>query len=622
VCLSSPPALLKLPGAHVVVDLNRPEGLREVIRVAEARIKESEDQERELREARQRLLARRSFAEMPLPDLKRYFSEPRRFVSEKDRRGWKELRRLATIALEGPDLDSREDCLWQIREITAAIRNNHRSPSPPHMELLQPPLYYLDYAYNPIAKGEDCARNLQRGNGDLSALDPRPSTFWSRPDSVSRLDLFHGFGRRALPNYEDELWNYAGPKTSYGGCPGFEARSGATKIKVKFAETISEPFAARIFWTLGYNVEPTDYAHSLKLKYDRCFFREFHLRKDVQMKVRAAVIPVYTVHFQQRYDPFDYVYIAVLKNGDRLSGQELKTRLFYEPRRKHPEDSPENFRTRFEQEIDYLITTPANVQTREADVKSIGPWDFESFDHADRRELRAAGLLGAWLGWCDSRFENTRLKILRRNGRTELRHFLTDLGGGLGKAKGIFSRHCECPNDFGWRFTRPPKPQGKGKMTVPFRIVGYQPIQDTEAFRRMTYDDARWMARLIGQLTERQIVEALVASGCDATEVRIYTEKLISRRDWMIRDLGLAAEIPLLRPEGAVKDFGYDPQTDPIPQVVLNGGQKVKARSSLLSVQNGIVYPQLHTRTPLQRVDIDRAASVGAPDSRDVIVGH
>src|SRR5258708_3138158 len=49
---SAPPALLELPGAHAMLDLNRPEGLRETIRVAEAGIKESENQERELREAR------------------------------------------------------------------------------------------------------------------------------------------------------------------------------------------------------------------------------------------------------------------------------------------------------------------------------------------------------------------------------------------------------------------------------------------------------------------------------------------------------------------------------------------------------------------------------------------
>ena len=65
----------------------------------------------------------------------------------------------------------------------------------------------------------------------------------------------------------------------------------------------------------------------------------------------------------------------------------------------------------------------------------------------------------------------------------------------------------------------------------------------------MTVDDARWMARLIGQLSEQQIIDALEASGFTSSEVRIYTDKLVSRRDNLILDLQLTREIALLRPE-------------------------------------------------------------------------
>ncbi len=594
---------LRLPQMDLTADPNRDHGLREIIRAADGMIAQSEDQERALREHRSELLSTNRFAEMSYTELKSYFSEPRHFTSDKDRRGWKELRRLAAEALQASDFETVQDYSWKIREIAAAMRNNHRSPSPPHMDMLQPPLYCLDYARNPIGKGERPAYNLERGSvSDISLLDPRPSTFWSRPASVPSLDLYHGFGRTNLPDYEGRMWRYAGPKTSYGGCPGFEAESGGVKIKVKFAETTSEPFTARIFWALGYHVEPTDYVHSLRLKYDRRFFREFHLRKDVQMKIRALFIPVHVVNLQERHDPFVFIHEAILKNGQRIPGPELKARLLLNPEVEHPEDFPENFQTDFEAELDSLITTPANVQTREENIKSIGPWDFQGLDHAERREVRAAGLLGAWVGWFDSRFENTRLKIVRVNGGRELRHYFTDLGGGLGKASGVLSRHCECPNDFGWRFTRPPKPQGRGKMTIPFRILDYQPIEDTEAFRQMTYDDARWMGRLIGQMTELQIVQALIGAGFDCTEVKIFAEKLLSRRDWMIRDLDLKEEIGLLRP-GQINTSGlsYDPSAEPPPYARVAGGQIVTARNSELVIQHGQVVPELHTRTSQQR---------------------
>jgi hypothetical protein len=607
-----------------VIDIARDSGLRDLVSLADEMIRRSQAEETALHESRKKLLNDRDLGELPYAELKQYFSEPKDFISDKDRRGWKELRSLALKALEPSEPALRRHYDWQIQEIAAAICNNHRSPSPPYMDLLQPPLYYLDYAHNPIARGERIASNLKPSprHSPLSTLnsqltnDPLPSTFWVRPQAIRQQDLYHGFGRTELPDFESRLWTYAAPKTSYGGCPGFEAQSGTERIKVKFAETTSEPFTARIFWALGYHVEPTDYVHSLKLKYDRRFFREFHMRQDVQMKVRALFIPLHTVNLQQLHDPFDYVFVAVLKNGERISGSDLKQRLLH-----HPNSGPHasGFHVEFEQQIDYLITTPANVQTREPDVKSIGPWDFARLDHAQRREVRAAGLLGAWLGWFDSRFENTRLKLVERNGTHELRHYFTDLGGGMGKSIGVLSRHCECPNHFPWRFTHPPQSPSQPLISdrklsstaaiptsVGFGIVDYEPIEDTEAFRQMTTDDARWMARLIAQLTEDQIVQALIASGFDAAEVKIYTEKLASRRDWMLRDLGLDSEFPMLRPRGPDLTLDYNPHREPVPEARLKDGRHVAARRSLLVIQDGLILPNKHTRTPLQRLAADQ----------------
>ena len=61
------------------------------------------------------------------------------------------------------------------------------------------------------------------------------------------------------------------------------------------------------------------------------------------------------------------------------AGQELREHLFHDPLRPHPEDAPANFRPEVESQILYLVTVPANVQVREARVKSIGPWDLGSW---------------------------------------------------------------------------------------------------------------------------------------------------------------------------------------------------------------------------------------------------
>jgi hypothetical protein len=259
-------------------------------------------------------------------------------------------------------------------------------------------------------------------------------------------------------------------------------------------------------------------------------------------------MPVHTINLQKRYDPFAFIAHAVLHDGTQLSGVALKRFLLRDTEMEFPEDDPGNFRTENEPQVAYLVTTEANVQLANTPWKAIGPWGFDELGHEDRRELRGAGLLASWLGWYDSRFENTRLKVCETNGQLQFAHFFNDLGGGMGKAVGVISRPMERPELFPWTFTSARKVQGKGRMTIPFRIRHFEPIQDTAAFKQMTMDDARWMARLIAQLTEQQIVQALRVSGFPPEHVRIFAEKLISRRDRMIGDLELDAEI---RPLGS-----------------------------------------------------------------------
>jgi hypothetical protein len=569
-------------------DVHTVEGLTNFITTAEALVQLSEAEEQKWRDARGKMRAATPVASMSQAELKKFFSEPDGLITRRDRRGLMEMQRLARAALETNDPQNREALTGALEEIAAAIRNNRRPPVPARLDLIQLPWVVWDHWQNPIARGRTTASNLKPGpedETDLSKVDPAPSTFWRRPASISGADLYLGFGRTDLPELEDQLWIYDEPKTSYGSNPGFEVKSDDLKAKVKFAETASEPFTARVFAALGYHVEPTDHAEHLKIKYDRRIFREFHMRKEIRMRCMAfGFVPVYTIKLQRRFDPFDYVAWAVMNDGTRWTGAELKARLFYMPKMKHPEDLPENFRPEVEQQIHSLVTTAANVQIKHEPAESIGPWGFGGLGHEHRRELRGAGLLAAWLGWFDSRFENTRLKIGHADGHEELAHYFSDLGGGLGRGTGIFSPRGELPNQFDWTFTRGTK-ASNGRRSL--QIIGFRPIDNTAAFEQMTLDDARWMARLIAQLTEEQIVQALVASGFDTTQVKLYTEKLVSRRDQAIRDLGLESEIALLRPEGVDRSFDYDPSVDGQVRIRTRTGKQLAAPSVGLVVESG-----------------------------------
>ena len=481
-------------------------------------------------------------------------------VGKRAHRGLREMHRLIAAILDCNDPREAQKLRTLLLESAAASGNLSHQPLPERVDFVEMPWLFMNRLSRPVGKGKTDATNLQAGHeDDLSQVDPEPSTFWQRPATISGKDLFYGFGRGHLLLESYPLCSYSGPKESFGRNPGFEIESNGKKLKLKFAEVSSEPFAARIFDALGYHADPTDYAASVKVGYSRRLLQEFNSRKPLRTQFTLfGFLPLFTLQLQQDYDPFQYVAAAILTDGTSLSGPELKRRLFYRLDAPHPELDPTNFRTEFESRIEYLTTVPANVQIKTG--KSIGPWDFGELDHASRRELRGVGLLAAWLGWFDTRSDNTRLRIIDKD-RNELAHYFSDLGGVLGETSGILFSRGEQPNAFPWTFTRPALWQGPHHLARPLRLTGYKPVDLTPAFAEMTLDDARWMARLIAALRPEQIEQALIASGYDSAQVRLYLAKLLSRRDRMLRDLGLINQLPLSA-ASVNPHFSYDPLRD------------------------------------------------------------
>jgi hypothetical protein len=648
---------IKLPNRPVYdaesqADLERmADDLDRLIRDVEAALENRKRERRRLREEQ-------PLEEMSFAELRSYFAEPAGLPSNNELRGLLELQRLNRKLMQPGEQGSHETDLQQMRETARALDNLRRPPAP-RVELLLMPMIFLAHLNHPVGTGRIAASNVFPGadQTDPDLVDPPDSTFWKKPGEIAEANLFDSPGRDDWPDFEGLLWDYDKPKTSYGGNPGFQVRRGNLVLKVKFGEMHSEPFAARIFAALGYHVDQTDYVRSLKVKYDRRLFREFHLRKEVTLRIQLLrILPIGRVSLQKRFDPFQFISEAVLKDGTVWSGSELRSRLLLNPGRHRPVDDPRNFDPAVESQIDYLITGEANVQLRDPAAESIGPWEFGGLGHENLRELRGSALLAAWLGWFDSRSENTRLKRVHAGDNTALQHFFSDLGGALGKTTGVVSWHSDQPDLFPWTFTQSTSPRGTPKTGRPshsesegrnpnsernpntdprktatrpaanfprarcalsafgfrtayesrtpesgFEITGFRPIAATPAFRNMTFDDARWMGRMIGRFTEQQLMSGLIASGFDAAEVRLLTEKLISRRDQMIQDLGLQKEIPLLRPDGVNRALSYDPATEGAVEVQLRDGRRAVAPITRNKIVNGrLVEQPLPTDPPNQ----------------------
>lgn len=532
-------------------------------------------------------LARRTedLKNLPTAELRRLFMET---SSKYQPRAVSIIGRLAREALlsNAPTRSARET---DIMEVQASLRAERNPPVPDKLGFFTTWIFFFKNLSGKIGQGDTVATNLAQSNNltfDSSLSDPLPSTFWRRPSAIDNQNLYAGFGRSDFPHLEKTICEYSGPKVSSGTHAGFDVECDGVRYKVKFGEINSEPFTARIFFALGYHVDPTDFAPEIRVRYNRRLLREFHLRKPLNMKITPFGVHVGTIRLQTHYDPFSFITRAVFQDGRKVSGSQLKQMLFKNSRMSHPEESPENFRPEVEADLDYLEMAPVNVQLRDEPTQSIGSWEFGGLGHENRRELRGLGLLAAWLSWFDSRTDNNRLRIERDSDGKHLEYFISDLGGGMGAGSGWFSPHGENPNDLTWTFTAPEIVRGPGRMTTPFRIEHFTPSVPTPSFAAMTVDDARWMARLIGQLTENQLRSALIGAGYDNAEAMLYLEKLISRRDRMIRDLKLENEIPLLRPNGQNHRFNYNPATDGPFEASVNG-KKISARQSAAIISRG-----------------------------------
>lgn len=476
-------------------------------------------------------------ATLPTHELRQHFHNHPDLLPAREIRALEEILRLA----DSNSQSSRS----AIQELLTGLRNYRRSPVPERVGALTPWRLWLQNMDRTIGHGTTPALNLAPGAiSDASRRDPLPSGFWRRPQSISTQDVASGFGRAAVPDYTIFLWDYAGPKTSAGTHAGFDVRAGKLRLKVKFGEEHSEPFTARIFHALGYNVDPTDCVSEMKVRYSRRLFREFNMRQPLPMRLRPFWIPVATLDLQPYHDPFNFIRAAVTKDGRRLSGSELKAALLLDPHGDRPENDPANFNPEFEMQLSHLLIGPVNVQPEDSLGENVGAWDFGGLGHEDLRELRGAGLLAAWLGWFDARFDNTRLRIVRDGDRTELRFFFSDLGAGMGSGRGYLTRNGEQLAAMEDCFTSPEIVRGPGHMTTPFRVRNFETIVPVPAFQRMTSEDARWMGRMIGALTREQLRSALLASGYDAPRAERYLEKLLKRRSIMLLNLALAPDVP------------------------------------------------------------------------------
>ena len=512
--------------------------------------------------------------------------------------------------IESRQLTERDqvDAFQHIAELASSFSFAFEYPIPPKLFILAAPLRIAaEFANKPMDKDAGPAVNVASvGVQDLSLVDPANSTFWQYPGEISSKDMYLGFNRSKLPEFKTPC-KYEEPKTSYGVHPGIVVKCDGKKWKFKFGnETKTEPFSSRLAWALGYNAIPVDYVKISYIEYDRKLISEFNSRKEFGTRLTSGLgFDITTIKMQKYYDPFSEALAgAILKDGSSVNAITLKNNLL-KKQSAESEEKDENYNVDYESKIRYLVLKEASAEPSTNDnEKNIGPWSWNDLDHPNRRETRGFTIFAAFLNLFDARTDNNKIRFVKEDGRTQMKHYVSDLGSGLGLGSDLLHQFNGDPNGYPWEIIRAireaqdnsPLTRSSGAARRNERLIegyafkGYSVIMENESFNRARAEDARWLVRRLAKFSEAQFQDALIAAGWSAAEVRIYLEKFASRRDNLVKVFELDKEIPLSRPQGANRKLHFDPLA--AHALAVSSQPNITAPVNGKKVVNGLVVTQ------------------------------
>lgn len=195
----------------------------------------------------------------------------------------------------------------------------------------------------------------------------------------------------------------------------------------------------------------------------------------------------------------------------------------------------------------------------------LGPWTYEGtrsddpndvIAHEDRRELRGAEVLAAWLGYTDSREQNTMATFVEVGERGYVRHYMLDVGNTygsvweppmLGRRIG-HSYYFDVPyilEDF-FTFGVIERPWDTLRFGPTGKVFGYYDVEhfDPDKFRpgypnpafvRKSERDSAWMARILARFTDDHLRAIVDKGDLPPAHERRLLAVLVGRRDKILR---------------------------------------------------------------------------------------
>lgn len=342
--------------------------------------------------------------------------------------------------------------------------------------------------------------NEMKGQGiDLSILNPPDKdSFWTnrRIEDLELEDVYTGGNHRMYEgvdlrfpdnkkcHFHKVRKTQSKPKVDVK-CK-IKGKDKKVKFKLKFgSEMHSEITSASLISLLGFNHDPSKYYRDFKV----VFPKGMKLKKFFQ-------------EYESYFDGTKYPIESYIKE----KGVDKKGR-------------------------DYIVFYEVLVEKKPKELFRAGPWAWGETGHRGNRAARGMLLFNMWVANLDLKeAENNKLVLkYKENGDYDMFHYQHDMGFAFGNS------FREKPNAYKWNIVK--------SVTDTAIHLNFSNFQNNTGFEHVTYSDAKWMVRLISRLSRKQIADAVRLGGWPQEINLLLTEKLISRRNDLVKAFDLSDEI-------------------------------------------------------------------------------
>ena len=371
-------------------------------------------------------------------------------------------------------------------------------------------------------------QTLARREGlDIAALDPLNSGFWRKPHSIRAFDTRNYNGQSGFPAEIVDAGVEIGVTYDWGG--KFTGRTPKMRVSYKDSE-----------YKMKYVSEAKNIEHATSLTQIHMNWRKhsFEVNTETVVNNLAAAIgytvdPTFFKRSVRLYLPlkdptsaaeFDREYQRLLADHQRWKG--------YMPEKALAEiDTDEQGRW-------YIRMRSVSLEKRselDSDI-SVGGFIKAAFSRPFKREFRAFALFSAWISDLDVKDDNANLVLVGDADGRKVAFSAADMGSVLGN----FFGHNDAPNFYGRdmvdRVRR--KPDG----SIYEVVLNYIAPFSNSALQAISISDAKWITRLIAQLSPQQIKNAFLTAGYSELLSEYFSQIMLRRRDQLVETFGLLGQ--------------------------------------------------------------------------------